>query len=337
MQNGSFYTLLVLVASLGTFPLLSCSKTSGVASSSSSSAKLTQCAAAVETVDSATFTSFTITPPTSTYLMTFHSCKDTATDCTNPTEHEVRLAQSNDGNSWSEVSGWTRYKGSVPDVHRRESTLYVSGGGLAKVNLSTGVVTAGSLTVLDSSGNNAQARDFAFAGENSAGLMYAVYVPSMQAEGTGSADSPQYVYLATEVEGSDGSCFETTRALVSITDGSFGMGGPTDPDLFFDGNQYVLYVSFGANVFRFTSATMDGTFGDKTQLSSGQGGVPTGLYTGSTILSFVNYGLTNAGSVIKVASHSASATNVIFTTTAVPSNLSGAQSAESPGVILNVP
>jgi hypothetical protein len=278
--------------------------------------------------------------PSASYLMAFHTCANGASDCSNPTAHEVRLAESADGTTWSELSGWTRYQGSVPDLHRRESTLYISGGGVTRINMNSGEVTPDSLVVLSADGSNARARDFAFAGENAAGLMVGVYVPSMDAEGAGTAESPQYVSLATEVEGSDGNCFEFTRHLLEITDGSFGLGGPSDPDLFFDGTNYVLYTSFGANVFRYTSSAMDGTFANKTQLSANQGGVPTGLALGDgSILSFVNQGVTQAGTKIHVANHSSSATSVSFSTVALHySGLSGSpQSAESPGVILNAP
>jgi hypothetical protein len=135
--------------------------------------------------------------------------------------------------------------------------------------MATGEVTPHSFVVIDADGANAKARDFAFAGETADGLMYGVYVPSMDETGTGTSDSPQYVSLATEVEGSDGSCFQFTRHLLEITDGSFGLTGPSDPDLFFDGTSFELYLSFAANVYRYTSSTMDGTFSGKSLESSG--------------------------------------------------------------------
>jgi hypothetical protein len=206
--------------------------------------------------------------------------------------------------------------------------------------MTTGEVTPHSFVVIDADGANERARDFAFAGETADGLMYGVYVPSMDETGTGTTDSPQYVSLATEVEGSDGGCFQFTRHLLEIKDGSFGLTGPSDPDLFFDGTSFELYLSFAANVYRYTSSTMDGTFSGKAQLSSNQGGVPTGLALGDgSILSFVNQGVTQAGTKIYVAQHSSSATSVSFSTVALDfSGLAGSpQSAESPGVIVNAP
>ena len=62
---------------------------------------------------------------TGKYLMSFSSCETATPGCQDPRNHEVYLAQSDDGVSWSLVPGWEVYPGSVPDVIRRGSTLYV--------------------------------------------------------------------------------------------------------------------------------------------------------------------------------------------------------------------
>ena len=68
--------------------------------------------------------------------MAFHGCKTGSGDCNNPSSHEVYLAQSNDGASWSLVLGWEPRDGSVPDVLRRGDTLYViSTGGVSRLNM----------------------------------------------------------------------------------------------------------------------------------------------------------------------------------------------------------
>ena len=89
-----------------------------------------------------------VSPPTQPYLMSFHSCTPGATDCNNPANHIVQLAQSADGSSWSLVQGWQSYSGSVPDVFRRGNTLYViSTSGLTKVDLSTGSTSSSQVTL----------------------------------------------------------------------------------------------------------------------------------------------------------------------------------------------
>ena len=89
-----------------------------------------------------------ITEPTQSYLMSFHTCATGVTDCNNPSNHIVQLAQSADAISWSMVGGWQSYEGSVPDVFRRGDTIYVySTSGLLRINVKTGVSTTSSVTL----------------------------------------------------------------------------------------------------------------------------------------------------------------------------------------------
>ena len=60
-----------------------------------------------------------------TYLLSFHACDPTTTDCTDPRNHRVYVAQSNDGFNWDIIPGWEPTQGSVPDLIRRGDTLYV--------------------------------------------------------------------------------------------------------------------------------------------------------------------------------------------------------------------
>ncbi|MFZ9707345.1 MAG: hypothetical protein ACO3CG_05845, partial [Ilumatobacteraceae bacterium] len=93
-----------------------------------------------------------VTVPTQPYVMAFHTCANGATDCNNPANHIVQLAQSADGVSWSLVSGWQSYRGSVPDAFRRGNTLYVfSTSGLLKVNMTTGETSTTSVSLNEGS------------------------------------------------------------------------------------------------------------------------------------------------------------------------------------------
>lgn len=60
---------------------------------------------------------------TGKYLMAFHACDAAAAECRDPRNHQVYLAQSDDGAQWSLVPGWKPYPGSVPDVIRRGESL----------------------------------------------------------------------------------------------------------------------------------------------------------------------------------------------------------------------
>ncbi len=59
------------------------------------------------------------------YLMSLSSCDTAVLDCHLPQNHEVYLAESENGLTWSLVSEWEPYPGSVHDVIRRGDKLYV--------------------------------------------------------------------------------------------------------------------------------------------------------------------------------------------------------------------
>ena len=86
-----------------------------------------------------------MTPPTQPNLMAFHTCATSATECMNPSNPIVQLAQSVDTVSWSLIPGWQSYSGSVPDVFRRGNTIYVySTSGLLRSDATTGETTTAS-------------------------------------------------------------------------------------------------------------------------------------------------------------------------------------------------
>lgn len=59
----------------------------------------------------ATPVSRAVTVPTQPYLLSFHTCALGASDCSNPANHIVQLAQSADGVSWSLVGEGSRIEG----------------------------------------------------------------------------------------------------------------------------------------------------------------------------------------------------------------------------------
>ncbi len=301
-------------------------------SDSASDDLLAQCESAAE--DSTAWADFTVTPPTQKYVMAVHGCVTGASDCTNPQNHEVFLTQSDDATTWSLVRGWDSFVGSVPDVVRRSGKLYIVSNGLATLDLSTGTTSHSNFVVLNESGANSRARDVAFGPKLADGTLTVVYVPSMQ-DAESLTDKP--VYYAEEVAGSDGTCFQYKTTLATTSGQSFI--DITDPDLFYDGTQYVLYTSFGANVHSYTSATLDGEYTYARQISSGSGGVPTAiLLENGSVMTFVNreisgpntaYGVFAGAHAVNTAPSPSSLVQVLSGTTL------GTQSAESPGIALN--
>lgn len=280
---------------------------------------------------------FTVAPPTAPLLMAFHTC---VSDCSTPRNHMIRLAQSSDGASWSEVAGWQPYSGSVPDVFRRGDTVYVVGTGMSKIDLRTGRVTAHRISTKRADGSNAMPRDVSFAGQLDDGRLVIVYVPPMSEISPGAS---QYrVHLAVEKAGSDGTAFEWAADALTIERAALQVQGePTDPDIFWNGSTWVLYVSVGSNVLAFTAPALLGPYSSATQavVSRDQGGVPSGILApDGTVMSFVNFG--GFGSSTVSIRRAVSATGLsglgAFTEVLAAAPL-GATTAESPGVSLNSP
>lgn len=275
-----------------------------------------------------------VTPPTQPYLMAFHTCASGAADCNNPANHIVQLAQSADGTSWSLVPGWTSYKGSVPDVFRRGNTLYViSTSGLTKVDMTTGATSTSSVTLSEGSfvdPSLAQLPD---------GRLILFYLPGVPGQdpaqcAQGESSCVRQIRSAVEVAGSDGTQFTVdagARVTETITSGAF-----SDPDIFFNGTEWVLYVSRGPSVHAYTSSTLQGTYGNKTVVSNNLGGVPGALVLANgTIATYVH---TSSGSSteIRMATSATGTTAIASFQTALRADSVGLGShAESPGVAPN--
>jgi hypothetical protein len=217
-----------------------------------------------------------VTPPTRRLLMAFHGCAQGATDCNNPVNHRVYLAQSEDGAQWSLVPGWTPLRGSVPDVFRRGDTAYViSTGGVARVNMTTGSVTVEEVSVrggdLYVDPSLAQLPD---------GRLVMFYLPGIIGQdparcAPGETSCVKSIKSAVEVPGSEGTEFipdPGVRVQEAITQGSF-----SDPDVFFNGSTWVLYVSKGPSIDAYTSSELLGSYAPSGPVSAGDGGVGSGI------------------------------------------------------------
>jgi hypothetical protein len=285
---------------------------------------------------------------TGTYLLSFHTCDSAAHDCpSTPSAHEVNLAESDDGANWTLVEAFEPYLGSVPDVVRRGDTLYIyTPGSVVTFDVGTGeqsatqqVTIAGTgpgfvdpSAILDDDGNIVLF--FLYCSEDG--------TPTHCFGGTGTPDF--HIGSATEVPGSDGTEFELNGNRVDLPN-----GGGTDPDIYFDGTQYVLYISSGTNTTVYFSDSLHGTYSRSTQLtdgklSNGQGGVPAGYYDPLTYMYWTYAHISSGGagaSVIRRAVHADFASDLSsgeWTTVldAADLGLASTFSVESPGFALNV-
>lgn len=224
------------------------------------------------------------------FLLSFHACNTATANCTNPQNHQVYLAESDDGASWSIVGGWTPYQGSVPDVIRRAQTIYVyTPGQVRRFRIDTNTwEDPVSITLADP-----QFTGFVdpslFVDES--GRLVLFYFATNTASGDPAACPAgttciSHFRSATEIAGSDGTAFvadDGDRVSVAISPTLTNLDTATDPDIFFDGTRYVLYISRGNSIQVYTSQTLRGAYTLSPNLPGGFltqniGGIGSGVF-----------------------------------------------------------
>jgi hypothetical protein len=217
--------------------------------------------------------------------MALHACDRSVTNCSDPLNHSVYLVESDDGAAWRVVPGWKPYSGSVPDVIRRGNTLYVFSAGqnpLVRYRLDTGVIGPPAAVSLPGLEVGFADPSLILDGQDRLVLFFLPGKKGGDPAGCapGQPTCLQRFASATEIPGSDGTRFQLDdgdRATVSLG----GPGEPvsaSDPDIFYDGNRYVLYLSHGPSISVWTSPDLRGTFRKQADLSAGTGGVPSGYF-----------------------------------------------------------
>jgi hypothetical protein len=229
--------------------------------------------------------------PTKMYLMAFHTCEGAA--CTDPRNHRVQLAESDDGGNWSLVPGWSAVQGSVPDVIRRDDTLYVYTASplVSRYDIRRGLLDRPLVTVtgLPSGSTSDWVDPSLIVDDQNRLVLFMLYAPFGGGDPAGCTSGVlscvKQFLSATEVEGSNGTQFVVDpgqRATVTVGSAT-PLGSASDPDIFFDGSQFVMYLSHGGSVSVWTSPELRGTYTLSTSLPNGllsnqKGGVPAGHY-----------------------------------------------------------
>ncbi len=228
-------------------------------------------------------------PITGTYLLSFHACNPETTDCADPRHHQTYLAQSNDGAHWTLVPGWTPYGGetvgSVPDVIRRGDTIYVyTPNYVRRYRVASGVWEDPVPVYLSDPDSEGYVDPSLFVdAQGRLVLFYLVNEPGKKKPEETDQETWR-VHSAVEVPGSDGTQFVAEAGdRVQIV----GEEMTTDPDIFYDGTRYVLYLSRGLNILAFSSDTLHGTYTPISQLPenghlTAAGGVGSGYYHQAT-------------------------------------------------------
>ncbi|MBX7219251.1 MAG: hypothetical protein K1Y36_04845 [Blastocatellia bacterium] len=289
-------------------------------------------------------------PPTSSdanFYMSFHACNPASANCGDPRNHQVYLAQSTDGVKWSPVPNWKPFAGSVPDVIRRGNTLYIfsvgNGGRLARYHLDTKIQDEAvpfSVSGLDNLGFVDPSLTMDENGKLVLFFLRGLGPNGSDPAGCGSQSSCEKFFgSATEVDGSDGAQFTLdsgSRALVSLG-GSSPYRSASDPDIFFDGKQYVLYISHGPSISVWTSAQLRGSYLKTLDLSTQTGGIPSGYFDSQSGKYWTFSHITqNGAAVIRRAVHSDFSKSLVETDwstvlTAPLVNLPAGVNVESPG------
>lgn len=247
---------------------------------------------------------------TDTYLMAFHTCDSAKEECNNPRAHQVYLAQSDDGITWEVVPNWQPYAGSVPDVIRRDETIYIyTPNQVVRCSLATVCSAPEKVTINDLSAgfvdpsltinNDGQLVLFFLYGEKGTDP---AQCPS------GKTTCTKRIGSATEVKGSDGAQFTLDngdRATIELNNNELRTA--SDPDIFFDETQYVLYISHGSSIAVWASPDLQGTYErvSASLLSKNTGGIPSGFFneTAQQYWTYAHSKTQNGVSAIRRASH----------------------------------
>jgi len=238
---------------------------------------------------------------TERYLLAFHACDESTVDCNNPSNHQAYVAQSGDGASWSILAGWEAYPGSVPDVIRRGNTLYIyAGPNVTRYDLSTDTLEPHKTgpnpfdpaKEVRIQGLSHEVYDYSATidEQDRLVLFFHYLVPKAPAGNppgycpSDEAPCAQHFISATEVVGSDGKLFtldEGDRLVITVGNGGQQQSA-SDQDVFFNGEEWIMYISQGQSTSAWTSPELRGSYAKVGVISDNQGGVPTGHFDSTT-------------------------------------------------------
>lgn len=217
------------------------------------------------------------------YLMSFHTCL--GTDCFNPQNHKVQLAESDNGSNWTLVNGHTEWPGSVPDVITRNDSIFIftpMGYRIFDKKSNNWSQTI-NYTVSNSSGQKVNIVDpSAILDENNNIVLFYLINSNINGDPATCGTFPCTKDFGSAVEkaGSKGSQFivkDGVRASIQLQSGT-----ASDPDIFYDGNNYNLYISRGQSTELWSSSSLHGNYNRSSTLPNGiltnNGGIPSGFY-----------------------------------------------------------
>lgn len=228
-------------------------------------------------------------PFTKNYIMAFHTCDTT---CTGFQDHMVNLAESNDGTNWTVVPNFIPYQSSVPDPVIRGNKLYVyTPNKVKRFDNSANSWDANPVpvSVVDVNNNPVNYVDPSAIIDSSGNIvLFFLRVDTISGNPAGCITYPctKYFNSAVEVSGSDGTQFVMQSGDRKSILLNSSPQTASDPDIYFDGTKYILYISKGLTTVAFQSSTMHGSYISFPNLSGDilttQGGIPCGYFDASS-------------------------------------------------------
>ena len=235
------------------------------------------------------------------FLLAVHSAAPESTHV----NHETWLLESSDGASWNVVNGFESFLGSVPEVITRGSEIYLfNPGKMRAYDLESGTVRGASAIITTAEGETVQYVDPSaiLDDQNRIVLFFLNSSDTPIGQDPAGGPDPKDFDSAVEVEGSLGTEF-------ILTDGHRIQIQGSDPDIFFDGEQFILYISRGQSTLAFISETLEGAYFpigelDGDSFLTHQGGVPAGHYDEETMTYWTYvHSSSTSGTVVRLAVH----------------------------------
>lgn len=289
------------------------------------------------------------------YIMAFHACNTATASCSDPQNHKIYIAQSDDGINWSSLSGYTPYSGSVPDLIRRGNSLYVYTPGMVRryqIDTNTWKDTAPvTVSIRKSDGSTEMFVDPSpILDENGRVVLFYLVGQSVGDPArclSGQASCTKIIRSATEVSGSDGTSFlvdNGNRIEITITSSETA----SDPDIFKGPDGFILYIARNGGVQALRASDLHGNYQNVSGLSNGMlinmgsGSVPSGYYD-ETTGEFWTYVHTPQGNTSNIKRAVSSGINTSIPDSSFKTVISGGNfpglgssyTVESPGFALN--
>ena len=221
------------------------------------------------------------------YVMSFHSCDVSTTDCSDPWMHRTFLAASNDGSSWGILKQFSPILTSVPDVIVRDGSLYVFGLPVQqKYAFPSGEKKDWArVEVLDDNNERFMNVDPSVIKDKDGKFVLFFLVGAVGGDPAACPPDERQCKKtfrsATEIADSNGAQFRLDpgiRAQVQITAGNHFA---SDPDIFAGPEGFYMLISRGQGVQVMFSSSLRGTYEPVSTLPNGMltltgGGVPAG-------------------------------------------------------------